>query len=461
VPQQQNGSTGVSRRAAAASALSALIVPRHVLGGRGFQAPSDTLRIAGIGVGGMGRRYIKGCDSERIDVLCDIDHSFAAPVFRTYPGARVYSDYRQMFDKEEKNIDAVIVATPDHNHAVITMQALKRGKPVYCAKPLTHTVHEVRAIAAAARDAKVATQMSVQSCASDDALSTAEILLSGIIGNVREVHVWTPHPIYPAAQVRPADSPSVPYAFDWDMWIGPAPFRAYNPAYHPWIWRSWWDFGGGTVADMACHAMHVFHAALKLGSPRSILASRSTMYGGYFHMQPDGNERLPPKIETPETESYSNVVTWEFPERQGMPVLQMTWYDGGIRPPRPVELSFKTPMPVEGLLFVGDKGKLLSGYYGGKNRLLPEKQFSGFQPPAKTLPRTIGHYKEWVQACKTGSPTNVNFDFGSRMTEIALLGTIAARTARPLEYDSERPAITNDDEANSLLNPPYRTGWSL
>jgi GFO/IDH/MocA oxidoreductase family protein len=451
----------VSRRAVAASALGALVVPRHVLGGKGYHPPSDTLRIAGIGVGGMGRRYIKGCNSERIEILCDVDHSFAAPVFQKYPDARVYTDFRKMFDKEEKNIDAVIVGTPDHNHAVITMRALTSGKPVYCAKPLTHTVHEARVIGAKAREAKVATQMSVQSAASEEACSTAEILLSGVLGPVHEVHVWTPHPIYPAAELRPADTPSVPYAFDWDLWIGPAPFRPYNPTYHPWIWRCWWDFGGGTVADMACHAMHVFYAPLKLGSPRLISGSRSTMYGGYFHMEPDGTEQLPKRIDTPETESYANMVTWDFPEREGLPALQMIWYDGGMRPPRPMELPASIPMPVEGLLFVGEKGKLLSGYYGGKNLLLPEKRFSGFQAPPKTLKRTVGHYKEWVEACKSGSPTNVNFDVGSRMTEIALLGTIAARSARTLEYDSSHPAITNEEDADSWLNPPYREGWNL
>jgi predicted dehydrogenase len=456
-----SSSGGVSRREIATAAMGSLIVPRHVLGGVGYQAPSDTIRIAGIGVGGMGRRYLQGCATERIEVLCDIDHSFAAPVFRKYPQARVYTDFRQMFDKEEKNIDAVIVATPDHNHAVVTMQALKRGKHVYCAKPLTHTVHEVRGIAAAAREAKVATQMSVQSCASDDALSTTEILLSGVIGPVHEVHVWTPHPIYPAGQVRPTDAPPVPYAFDWDMWVGPAPYRPYNPAYHPWIWRCWWDFGSGTVGDMICHSMHVFYNALELGTPRAIEASRTTMYGGYFHMEPDGSEQLPPKIDTPESESYSNLITWRFPERGRQPELLMHWYDGGIRPPRPVEMDVVTPMPVEGLLFVGEKGKLVAGYYGGKNRLLPEKKFRDFKTPPKTLRRTIGHYAEWVQACKTGSPTNVNFDFGSHMTELAQLGAIAARCARPLTWDGERVAITNDAEANSWVNPPYRAGWSL
>jgi predicted dehydrogenase len=459
--KKQETIVGMSRREVAATAMGAFIVPRHVLGGTGFQAPSDTTRIAGIGVGGMGRRYLQGCAGERIDVLCDIDQSFAAPVFRKYPEARVYSDYRKMFDKEEQNIDAVIVATPDHNHAVITMQALKRGKHVYCAKPLTHTVHEAKVIAEAAREAKVATQMSVQSCASDDALSTAEILLAGVIGRVREVHVWTPHPIYPAGQVRPADTPPVPYGFDWDMWIGPAPFRAYNPAYHPWIWRCWWDFGSGTVGDMGCHAMHVFYKALELGQPRAVQGARTTMYGGYFHMEADGKETLPPKIETPETESYSNIITWDFPERGQHPALQMIWYDGGMRPPRPIEMDPATPMPVEGLLFIGEKGKLLSGYYGGKNRLLPEKQFHGFQPPPKTLKRTIGHYKEWVLACKTGSPTNVNFEFGSQMTQVAQLGAMAARCARPLLWDADSRTVPNNAEANGWVNPPYRAGWTL
>jgi predicted dehydrogenase len=450
-----------TRRNIAAAGVSALIVPRHVLGGAGYQAPSDTLRIAGVGVGGMGRRYLQGCASERIEVLCDVDHSFAAPVFRKYPGARVYSDFRQMFDKEEKNIDAVIVATPDHNHAIITNRALRMRKHVYCAKPLTHTIFEVRRIAAQAREARVATQMSVQSCASDEALNTSEILLSGAIGPVREVHVWTDHPLYPAGLKRPTATPAVPHALDWDLWIGAAPFRPYNPAYHPWIWRSWWDFGSGTVGDMACHAMHVFYKALQLTAPSRVYASRTTMRGGSLKMHPDGTEELPFVINTPETESYSSVISWEFPARQHQPTLLMHWYDGGIRPHRPLELDSRTPMPTSGLLFVGEKGKLMTGYSGGKARLLPEAKFRDFQPPPKTLTRSIGHYKEWVQACKGAKPANCNFDFGSRMTEIAQLGTIAARAAKLLEWDSERMAITNDAEANSWINPPYRAGWSL
>lgn len=458
---QNPSSAAPTRREAAAAGMAAMIVPRYVLGGPGYQAPSDTLRIAGVGVGGMGRRYIQACETEHIVVLCDVDHSFAAPVFKRYPKARIYQDFRRMFDKEAKNIDAVIVATPDHMHALITLSALRAGKHVYSAKPLTHTIAEARRVAAAAREARVATQMSVQTCASDAACNIAEILTSGVIGYVSEVHIWTDHPIYPAAQVRPNDTPPVPRGLDWELWIGGAPYRPYHPAYHPWIWRCWWDFGTGTVGDMACHALHVFYDALKLGAPSMISASRTTMHGGYFKMLPDGNEILPPRIRTPETESYSSIITWDFPARAGMPPLRMHWYDGGMRPHRPLELDSHVPMPASGLLFEGDKGKLMTQYSGGKPLLLPEGAFRDFQPPPKTLPRTIGHYKEWIQACKTGKPASCNFDFGSRMTEIALLGTLTARTEKVLEWDAERMRITNDVEANALVSPPYRAGWSL
>jgi predicted dehydrogenase len=245
---------GLTRRAFIPGA-AALIVPRHVLGGPGYQAPSDTLNIAGVGVAGMGRRYLQNCESERIVALCDVDHIFAAKVFRRYPKAKVYRDFREMLDKE-KSIDAVVVATPDHNHAMVQMAALRMHKHVYSAKPLTHNLYEARTVVNAAREAKVATQMSVQSMAGEEAQSTAEILLSGVIGPVTEVHIWCDHPLYPAGQQRPATSPAMPEGMDWDRWIGPAPYRAFNPLYHPWLWRSWWDFGTGTIGDMTCHALH-------------------------------------------------------------------------------------------------------------------------------------------------------------------------------------------------------------
>jgi predicted dehydrogenase len=449
----------ISRRAILPGA-AALVVPRHVLGGRGFQAPSDTLNIAGVGVGGMGRRYLQACESERIVALCDVDHGFAAKVFQRYPKATVYRDFRRMFDKE-KSIDAVIVGVPDHNHAVVLMAALRLHKHVYCAKPLTHTLFEARAVATAAREAKVATQLSVQTSASNEAQSTAELLLAGVIGPVQEVHVWCDHPLYPAGVQRPKDTPADPEGMDWDLWLGPAPYRPYHPAYHPWLWRSWWDFGTGTVGDMTCHAVHVFFEALELGAPSSVHGSRAKMHGGLFRMTPEGQEFLPPLIETPETESYATMVTWDFPARGTHPPLRVHWYDGGMRPHRPLELNPRTPLPSTGLLFVGTKGKMLTGYSGGKPLLLPENQFKDFQPPPKTLRRTTGHYREWVQAAKGGEPATCNFELGSRMTEVALLGTLAARTARYLEWDSRTLAVTNDAEANQLVNPSYRPGWTL
>ena len=366
----------ISRRALLpTAAAAAMIVPRHVLGGPGYQAPSDTLAIAGVGVGGMGRRYLQGCESERIVALCDVDPQFAAKVFTHYSMATVYRDYREMFDKE-KNIDAVVVATPDHTHALVQMAALRRKKHVYAAKPLTHTLHELRTVTAAAREAGVATQMSVQSCASDEALSTAEILRSGVLGPISEVHVWCDHPLYPAGLRRPESQP-VPNGLDWDLWLGPAPQRSFNPIYHPWTWRSWWDFGTGTVGDMACHALHIFYEALELDTPSLIHGSRTKMHGGNFHMAGDGQETLPPLIQTPETESYSSVVTWDFAARGTRGPIRLHWYDGGIRPHRPIELAPSVPLPPSGLLFVGTKGKMLSAYSGGKVKLLPEQQWKG------------------------------------------------------------------------------------
>jgi hypothetical protein len=246
---------------------------------------------------------------------------------------------------------------------------------------------------------------------------------------------------------------------DWDLWLGPAPFRPYHSAYHPWRWRPWWDFGSGTVGDMACHTLHLYFKELQLGAPRTIYSCRSFRCEG-----------TSTRVETPECQSHANMVTWEFPARGGLPPLQVHWYDGGLQPPRPVELDHKVQLPRTGLLFVGDKGKLMTGYSGGRflgNRgfegglLLPEENFRDFQPPAKTLRRVADHYGEWTRACKTGVPTACPLEFGCEMTEMALLGALALRTNRMLEWDAAARRVTNDDEANALVDPPYRAGWSL
>lgn len=457
---------GISRRSVLAAGIAApLVVPRQVLGA-GYQAPSDTLTIAAVGVAGMGQAYLAGCKSERVVALCDLDHNRSAGVFERYPSATRYHDFRKMFDKEANNFDALIVGTPDHTHAVVMMPAVQLGKHVYCAKPITHSIGEARKIRSAFLNAKqLVTKSSVQSSGTEAARSTAELLASGVIGPVRELHIWCNHPAYPCALVRPTETQTPPRGMDWDLWIGPAPYRPYHSAYHPANWRPWWDFGSGTVGDMGCHTFHVYFNELKLGSPSMVYGYGSTVHKGFF--QP---------VVTPECQAHANMVTWEFPARGELPPLDVHWYDGGMRPPRPRELDRGTEMPVTGLMFVGEEGKLMAGYSGGNPRgrrggdpprgiagglLLPEDKFRDFPQPKKTLDRCQDHYRQWTEACKTGARTVCPIEFGCEMTEMALLGALALRTGRVLQWDAKAMRVTNDEEANRLVDPPYRDGWTL
>lgn len=437
-----------------------LIVPRHVLGGAGQQPPSQTLRIAAIGIGGMGQNYLDGCKSERVVALCDLDHNFAGKVFNKYPEAVRYHDFRQMFDKEAKNFDALIIGTPDHTHTVILMAALQLGKHVYCAKPITHTIGEARRVREALLKApRLVTKSSVQSSGTPGSRSTTELLNAGAIGPVRELHIWCDHPAYPCSVVRPKETQTPPAGMDWDLWIGPAPFRPYHSAYHPWKWRPWWDFGTGTVGDMCCHTLHAYFKELQLGAPKVIYGRGSTRREGFST-----------PVQTPECQSHANMVTWEFPGRGDLPPLQVHWYDGGMQPHRPLELDLRVKMPSSGLLFVGEKGKLMAAYSGGRflggrgfegGLLLPEAQYRDFKEPAKSLRRVEDHYGEWTRACKTGERTVCPIEFGCEMTEMGLLGGLALRTGRVLEWDAATRRVTNDPDANELVDPPYRQGWSI
>ena len=452
----------VSRRSFLAAGLAApLIVPRYVLGGPGNQPPSDTLRIAAVGVGGMGQSYLGECRHERIVALCDLDHNLSAKVFRRFPDATRYHDFRKMFDKEAKNFDALIIGTPDHTHAVILMAALQLGKHIYCAKPITHSIAEARKVRQAVLKAKnLVTKSSVQSSGTDRARSTTELLKSGAIGAVREVHIWCHHPAYPCSLVRPTETQSPPSGMDWDLWIGPAPYRPYHSAYHPSNWRPWWDFGTGTVGDMGCHTLHVYFKELQLGAPTTVYGRGSTRHKGFFQF-----------VSTPECQSHANVVTWEFPARGKLPPLNVHWYDGGMKPHRPAELDQSMQLPGSGLLFVGTKGSLIAGYSGGNpfgrrrgvegGLLLPEEKFRDFQQPPKTMRRCDAHYREWTQACKSGGRTVCPIEFGCEMTEMALLGALALRTRRVLAWDAKSMRVTNSAEANKLVDPPYRKGWPL
>lgn len=425
-----------------ASSLAAFsVLPAHVIGQGGNESPNNKLNIVGVGIGGMGRNYIDGVNSENIVALCDVDDNHASKTYQAYPKAKVYRDYKKMFDELGKDIDAVVIGTPDHTHATIAAQAMRMGKHVYCAKPLTRTVLEARKLAEIASETKVATQMSVQSDAEESQRILCEWIWAGAIGNVREVHIWSDRPIWPQGIDRPHDTPAVPDTLDWDKWLGPAPVRPYHPIYVPFKWRGWYDFGTGALGDMGCHSLVHVVKALKLGYPSSIHASSTRIFQ--------------------ETFPLGSTVHYQFPARGELPPVKLTWYDGGLKPERPEGLEDNRAFGSDGLILVGDKGTLLCGFTGGGPRLIPETRMKDFTRPQKTLPRSIGHYKEWVEACKGGKPAGCNFGIGTFVTEIVLLGNIALRTGKHLLWDGAGIKFTNEPEANNLLHYEYRNGWAL
>jgi predicted dehydrogenase len=448
-----NANGTITRRQALAvgAAAAVSIVPRSVLGGEGQTPPSEKLNIAGVGVGGQGGWDLEQIKGQNIVALADVDWGYAARTFEKYPQAKKYKDFREMLDKE-KGIDAVVVGTPDHAHAIVSMAAIRRGKHVYCEKPLTRTVHEARALAAAAREYKVATQMGNQGMAFEGNRLLCEWLADGAIGPVREVHVWSDRPthsgklpLYWAQGVeRPKEQPPVPATLDWDLWLGPAPSRPYHPAYAPFKWRGWWDFGSGGLGDMGIHNIAPVFAALKLGAPSSVCASSTAVLA----------ETLP----------LACCVHYDFPARDDMPAVKLHWYDGGLLPPRPEELEDGRELNREdGILLVGDKGKMLVEGWGGHSpRLIPEKRMQAYKRPPKSLPRSIGHHNEWLAACKGNGKTLSSFDFAGPLTEAVLLGTICVRVGgQKLNWDAANLKCTNSDAATALVNPPYRKGWSL
>ncbi len=452
---KHKSTTSLSRRqflgSTALASAGFMFLPSRVLGRGGFKSPNEKLNIAGIGVGGQGGHDISQMTSENIVALCDVDAAHAGGIFRRYDGAKVYQDYRKMLE-EQKDIDAVVIATPDHQHAIIAMAAMRAGKHVYCEKPLTHTVWEARQLTQAAREFKVATQMGNQGQASEETRRLSEFIMADAIGPVREVHVWTDRPsnglfneYWPQGVERPKETPAVPKTLNWDLWLGPAPERPYNPIYVPFRWRGWWDFGTGALGDIGCHSFDPVFRALKLGAPTSVEASSTRV--------------------NKETYPLASMVTYHFPAREAMPPVKLVWYDGGLRPPRPEELGAGEAMGDNGHLFIGDKGKILNqkGY-----RLLPAKLAKEFGEPPKKLARSIGHYKEWIAACKGGQPGGSNFDWAGPLTEAVLLGNVALRqqmreelTTKRLLWDSAKLRFTNSDAANQFLRTEYRKGWTL
>jgi predicted dehydrogenase len=452
-------STGPSRRAFLATtggfALNFMIVPRHVLGGAGFIAPSERINVGGIGAGGMGGGDIATVArlGANIVALCDVDDQRAAGSYHAFPKARRYKDFREMIDKEGKQIDAVTVGTPDHIHAVASMAAIRAGKHVYCQKPLTHTLHECRELTRAARNAGVATQMGNQGHATEGARLTNEWIQAGIIGTVSEVHVWSDRAgrLWKQGIGRPTDLPPVPSTLDWNLWLGPIRERPYSPAYAPVSWRGWWDFGTGAMGDMGCHIIDHPVWALRLGPP-SVVEARTTIDGSFL----EGDK--------PNTETYpiAAMIYYEFPARGDLPAVRMTWYDGGLMPPAPAELPRGERLPDNGVLYIGSKGKMYHGSHGGMPQLLPRGLHDDAVKVAKSMERSPGHYEEWVAACKGGPRPVSNFDYAGPLTEIMLLGVLSLKApGRRLEWDSENQKIKNAPELNHLVHAEYRKGWSI
>lgn len=464
----------ISRRqflAGTAATAAFTIVPRRVLGGNGYTAPSERLNIAGVGVGGMGRsnlvkmaklayseKKLQPFDEDKSDVnivaLCDVDHELSAETFRLFPKAKQYYDFRKMFDKQ-KDIDAVLVATPDHTHAVIAMAAIKRGKHVYVQKPLTHSVHEARVLTEAARKAGVATQMGNQGHSGEGIRLVREWIKAGAIGKVREAHAWTNRPVWPQGldMKRPDDTPPVPDKLNWDLWLGPAKYRPYHPSYHPFSWRAWWDFGTGALGDMACHIMDPVFWALDLKYPISVEARTSTFSKDW--KKQNYNEVFP----------RSSIVHYTFPKRGSQPELKFTWYDGGMMPPTPDELEPGRRMGdnTGGNLFVGDKGILMCGGYGSNPRLIPETKMKKFKRPKKTIERIKGsHERDWIRACKTGKPASSNFEYAGPFSETVLMGNLAMKhPGKKLLWDGKKMEVTNFPEANEYVRRQYPQGWGL
>ncbi|QMU28619.1 Gfo/Idh/MocA family protein [Adhaeribacter radiodurans] len=457
---------------------SFFIVPRYVLGGTDFIAPSDKLNIASVGVGGKGlvdleRAFNNGTDN--IVALCDVDGRQAQEARLKWPNARFYHDYRHLLTRKEvKDIDAVIVSTPDHMHAPIAMAAMQLGKHVYVEKPLTHDIYEARMLTQAAKRYKVVTQMGNQGSSGNDTRTIETWIQQGLIGDVHTVHTWTNRPVWPQGIPTPTQAMPVPKTVDWDLWLGTAPVRPYHEAYMPFRWRGWWDFGTGALGDMACHIMDVPFRALKLNYPESVECSVGSVYVDFFK-EAHFTDSCPP----------SSVIYFRFPARGNMPAVDFSWSDGGILPKRPEELLPDEPLGDRdgGMIFIGTKGKISAGMWGRKPTLLPTSRMQNNLPQV-TVPLVEGgpdgHQQQWVKACKQGhgAYTSSPFEIAGPLTETILMGNLAVRSysyqqptadgkdytnpgRKKLLWDGQNMKITNFDVANQFVKRQYRDGYSL
>jgi predicted dehydrogenase len=467
--------TSKSRRefmTTATVAAAATIVPRHVLGGPKFVAPSDKVNVAIIGVGGQGRTNLRSLFQEddcQVIAIADPSEEWdlspyyyrgvagrgpiKAEIEETYRkktpnySCTVYEDFRVMLEKE-KAIDAVLIATPDHVHTYAAILSMKAGKHVYCEKPLTRTVSEARLVSKVAKETGVATQMGNQGRSAEGHRLALEWLADGAIGQVREVHAWGGAGGFAKGSGRPTDTPEVPKGLNWDLWLGPSEWRPYHPAYAPFNWRGWWAFGGGGLPDLGPHHLDPAFNALKLDTPLTVEATAATGVDA-------------------EVCSTGVLATYRFGPRGSLAPVTVYWYDGGLRPPTPAGIDPDDPIQRlgegdHGIIFIGEKGIMTCAGWSGMPRLLPMELHREYKRPAKTLARVEGHHADWLQACKGGTPACSNFEYAARLNEFILLGTVALRAKKLIKWDGPAMKATNAPEADAFLSPgPYRAGWEL
>ncbi len=408
----------------------------------GSNSPNEKLNIACIGLGNQGNANLGLVSSQNIVGLCDVDSARTAKYAAKYPKAKTYADFRVMLDQIDKEIDAVVVTTPNHSHATIAIDAMRRGKHCYCEKPLAHSIHEVREMQRVAKEQKVVTQMGTQNHAGENYRRTVELIQSGAIGDVKQVHVWFGKPggwrRYQHVVDRPSSPQPIPKTLNWDLWVGPAPMQNFHPCYHPHDWHYWWDFGNGTLGNMGCHYMDLIFWSLNLQYPTTV-------------------ETKGPELH-PDSTPFWLDCHWQFPARDSMPPVEVIWYHGR-NTPQPV-LDLGGPNWAAGILFVGELGMLAADY--NKRVLMPEEKYVGFKPPEKSIPDAIGNHRmEWYEACKGNGETLCHFDYAAPLTETILLGNLAFRAGKKIEWDAEAMQVVNAPEAAKYLQREYRSGWTL
>ncbi|MDB5350895.1 MAG: Inositol 2-dehydrogenase [Planctomycetota bacterium] len=414
------------------------------------RSANEVVNVACVGVGGQGFGNLRNISGVKIDgkaavnivALCDIDDNRLNDAAKLHQKAAKYHDFRKMLDEKHKEIDAVVVSTPDHTHAVAAIAAMKLKKGVYCEKPMAHSILEARLMTETAAREKVASQMGNQGQSGENTRKIVEIVRSGAIGPVKEMHAWTNRPTWPQGMETRPETTEIPKHIHWDEWVGPASIRPHSDAYYHFKWRGWWDFGTGALGDMACHILNAAFWALDLKYPTSVVAE------GEPHSAEGG-----PRAET---------IVYEFPARGDMPPARVTWYDGGRKPPKDL-LPDDVKWSSGGSLLIGEKGKLyIPDDYGGRHVLLPRDQFKDFKNPAPTLKRSPGHHRDFIEAVKDPSrPASSDFSYSGPLTEMVLLGVVAFRANKKLEWDGPNMKVMNSSDADAFIRPTFRNGWSV